>query len=289
MPTPRSPDSDKRSAERKEAERLYIESKGNMKLVEIAEKMKLPANKIRKWKSLDGWEAKLHPVTEKKSKKKPVERSTSEKGSVPRKRGAPKGNQNSKGVSKGKGNPKPTNTTPPDRTKHGGYRPVFMDALDDDEQELVEYVPDDEEELLIEQIKLFSIRERRILQAINKYREQNGDVAVANVTRFEEKRAFKNKEEEADYEKRIEDKVASGDRLPGKAFSIQTHTSNKDMVIARLEQELSTVQSKKTKAIETLSKVRIEKIKMDREVAGNDVVDDWIAGVLGEDGADEQK
>lgn len=164
-----------------------------------------------------------------------------------------------------------------------------MDALDDDEQELVEYVPDDEEELLIEQIKLFSIRERRILQAINKYREQNGDVAVANVTRFEEKRAFKNKEEEADYEKRIEDKVASGDRLPGKAFSIQTHTSNKDMVITRLEQELSTVQSKKTKAIETLSKVRIEKIKMDREVAGNDVVDDWIAGVLGEDGADEQE
>lgn len=289
MPTPRSPDSDRRSTERKEAERLYIESKGNMKLVEIAEKMKLPANKIRKWKSLDGWEAKLHPTTEKKSKKKPVERSTSEKGSVPRKRGAPKGNQNSKGVSKGKGNPKPTNTTPPDRTKHGGYRPVFMDALDDDEQKLVEYVPDDEEELLIEQIKLFSIRERRILQAINKYREQNGDVAVANVTRFEEKRAFKNKEEEADYEKRIEDKVASGDRLPGKAFSIQTHTSNKDMVIARLEQELSTVQSKKTKAIETLSKVRIEKIKMDREVAGNDVVDDWIAGVLGEDGTDEQK
>ena len=289
MPTPRSPDSDKRSTERKEAERLYLESKGNMKLVEIAEKMKLPANKIRKWKSLDGWEAKLHPVTEKKSKKKPVERSTSEKGSVPRKRGAPKWNQNSKGASKGKGNPKPTNTTPPVLTKHGGYRPVFMDALDEDEQELVEYVPDDEEELLIEQIKLFSIRERRILQAINKYREQNGDVAVADVTRFEEKRTFKNKEEEADYEKRIEAKVSSGDRLPGKSFNIQTHTSNKDMVIARLEQELSTVQSKKTKAIETLSRVRIEKLKMDREFAGNDVVDDWIAGVLGEDGADEQK
>lgn len=287
MPTPRSPDSDKRSAERKEAERLYLESKGNMKLVEIAEKMNLPANKIRKWKSLDGWEAKLHPVTEKKSKKKPVERSTSDKGSVPHKRGAPKGNQNSKGASKGKGNPRPTNTTPPDRTKHGGYRPVFMDALDEDEQELVEYVPDDEEELLIEQIKLFSIRERRILQAINKYRGQNGDVAVADVTRFEEKRTFSDKEEEADYEKRIKAKVASGDRLPGKSFSIQTHTSNKDLIVARLEQELSSVQNKKTKAIETLSKIRIERMKMENEKAGSEAVDDWIDAVLG-GAADEE-
>ncbi|MCM1124515.1 MAG: phage terminase small subunit [Eubacterium sp.] len=284
MPTPRSPATDRRSSERKEAERLYLESKGSMKLVEIAEKLRLPDNKIRKWKSLDGWEAKLRPTTGKNSKKKQVERSTSEKGSVPPKRGAPKGNRNAVG---NKGNQNPNR--PPDQTKHGGYKPVFMDALDEDEQALVGGVPEDEEMLLIEQIQLFSIRERRILQAINKYREQNGDVAVADVTRFEEKRTFKNKEEEADYEKRIEAKVSSGDRLPGKSFNIQTHTSNKDMIIARLEQELSTVQSKKTKAIETLSKIRIEKIKMDREVAGNDVVDDWIAGVLGEGGADEQE
>lgn len=162
-----------------------------------------------------------------------------------------------------------------------------MDALDEDEQELVEYVPDDEEELLIEQIKLFSIRERRILQAINKYRGQNGDVAVADVTRFEEKRTFSDKEEEADYEKRIKAKVASGDRLPGKSFSIQTHTSNKDLIVARLEQELSSVQNKKTKAIEALSKIRIERMKMENEKAGSEAVDDWIDAVLG-GAADEE-
>lgn len=283
MPTPRSPDSDKRSAERKEAERLYIESKGNMKLIEIAEKMRLPANKIRKWKSLDGWEAKLHPVTDKKSKKKPVERSTSEKGSVPRKRGAPKWNQNSKGVSKGKGNPKPTNTTPPDRTKHGAYRPVFMDALDEDEQELLDTIPEDTEQQMMEQIQLFSFRERRILKAINKYREQTGEVAVADVTRYEDKRAFKNKDEEAEYDRRQNAKVAKGDILPGKNYSIQTHTTNKDMIIARLEQELSTVQRAKTKAIEALYKYRLEKAKIESEGAGTDVVDDWIAAVMGED------
>lgn len=281
MPTPRSPDSDRRSTERKEAERLYLESKGNMKLVEIAEKMKLPDNKIRKWKSLDGWEAKLHPVAEKKSKKKPVERSTSEKGSVPHKRGAPKGNQNAKG---GAGNPSPKQRISPDAAvKHGGYTPVFMDALDEDEQGLVGIVPEDEEQLLIEQIQLFSIRERRILKAINKYREQNGDVAVADVTKFEEKRSFKDKEEEEDYDRRQKKKVNKGSILPGKSYSIQTHTTNKDMVIARLEQELSTVQGKKTKAIEALAKLRMEKTKIESENAGNAAVDDWIAAVLGEE------
>ena len=152
-----------------------------------------------------------------------------------------------------------------------------------DEQELVATVPKDTELQLMEQIQLFSIRERRILKAINKYREQKGDVAVADVTRFEDKRIFKNKEEEAEYDRCQKIKVDKGDILPGKSYSIQTHTSNKDMVIARLEQELSTVQSKKTKAIEALSKYRLEKAKLESESAGNDAVDDWIAAVLEED------
>ena len=137
--------------------------------------------------------------------------------------------------------------------------------------------------MLLEQIQLFSIRERRILKAINKYREQKGDVAVADVTRFENKRFFDDKEEEIEYNRRQKKKVEDGEILPGMPYSIQTHTSNKDMIIARLEQELSTVQSKKTKAIEALSKYRMEKAKMESESAGNEAVDDWIAAVLGED------
>ena len=194
--------------------------------------------------------------------------------------GQPK-NQNAKG---GSGNPNPKQKISPDAAvKHGGYVPVFMDALDEDEQELVATIPEDTELQLMEQIQLFSIRERRILKAINKYREQNGDVSVADVTRFEDKRAFKDKEEEAEYDRRQRKKVENEEILPGKSYSIQTHTTNKDMIIARLEQELSTVQSKKTKAIETLSKFRLEKAKIENENAGNEVVDDWIAAVLGEE------
>ena len=53
--------------------------------------------------------------------------------------------------------------------------------------------------------------------------------------------------------------------------------------IMTLEAELTKVQRAKTKAIEALSKLRLETEKMKGENAGNDVVDDWIAAVIGEE------
>lgn len=109
-----------------------------------------------------------------------------------------------------------------------------------------------------------------------------------DVNRSESKRSFKDKDEEAEYDRRQKEKVDNGDILPGKSYNISTHTANKDMIIARLEQELSTVQSKKTKAIEALSKYRLEKMKLESESAGNDAVDDWIAAVLGEEVSEDE-
>lgn len=280
MPTPRSPDVDKRSEERKRAEQMYLDSKGSLKLVEIAEKLGLPDNKVRKWKSLDGWEAKLHPNNTEKSKKKPVERSTKGKGSVPPKRGAPKGNQNAKG---GRGNPHPK---PP--IKHGGYSSVYWDTLSDEEKQLIDELSDDTEILLMEQIKLFSVRERRLMQAINKYRNSAEPVALSFTQRGERKRTFDGTEEQKkadkeEYDRRIAESIKKEERMPGREYSTFTQTENKDNIIARLESELSNAQAKKTKAIEALSKYRMEKARLDRENAGNDAVDDWIAAVLGED------
>lgn len=274
MPTPRSPDVDKRSDERKRAEQLYLESKGSLKLVEIAEKLGLPDNKIRKWKSLDGWEAKLHPIAAEKSKKKPVERSTKSKGSVPLRRGAPKGNKNAVG---GRGNPY---AVPPDATKHGGYRAVFLDALDEDEQELIDSIPQNEEQLLIEQIQLFSIRERRILQAINKYRNSKEPVAINSTFRSERKRTFESDEDREEYNRRIQEKVDNGERLPGNEYLTQTTTDNKDNIIARLESELSNVQAKKTKAIEALAKLHLEERKLAGDTTANDMVRTWAEKVM---------
>ncbi len=257
-----------------EAEKLFNDG---MAMVEIAKKLGVSDGTVRSWKNRYGWGDKSKKNKRNVAKKDGKKSATLQK----KKRGGQPKNQNAKG---GSGNPNPKQRISPDAAvKHGGYVPVFMDALDEDEQELVATIPEDTELQLMEQIQLFSIRERRILKAINKYREQNGDVSVADVTRFEDKRAFKDKEEEAEYDRRQRKKVENEEILPGKSYSIQTHTTNKDMIIARLEQELSTVQSKKTKAIEALSKYRMEKAKIDSESAGNDAVDDWIAAVLGEE------
>ena len=274
MPTPRGPDTDKRSEERKQAERLYLESKGNIKLVEIAEKLGLPDNKVRKWKSLDKWEGKLHPTKAEKSKKKPVERSTKEKGSVPPKKkvGAPKGNTNAKGHK----NPVP----PPDTTKHGGYSAVYWDVLDEEELGLIEEIPKNEEDLLIEQIQLFSVRERRIMQAINKYRNMDGPVAIAFTQRSERKRSFDTPEDEKEYNRRVQEKIDKDERMPGREYGTFTQTDNKDNIIARLESELSNVQSKKTKAIEALSRIHLEKAKLEGDNKGNDIVKSWADKVL---------
>lgn len=259
-----------------QAEKLFNDG---MAMVEIAKKLEVSDGTVRSWKNRYGWGKASKKNKCNVAKKNEKKNATLQK----KKRGGQPKNQNAKG---GSGNPNPN--PPPDRTKHGGYVPVFMDALDSDEQELLGSIPEDTELQLMEQIQLFSIRERRILKAINKYREQKGEVAVMDVNRSESKRSFKDQEEEAEYDKRQKEKVDNKEILPGKSYNIATHTANKDMIIARLEQELSTVQSKKTKAIEALSKYRIEKARLESESAGNDAVDDWIAAVLGEEVSEDE-
>lgn len=207
-----------------QAEKLFNDG---MAMVDIAKKLEVSDGTVRSWKNRYGWGKPSKKNNCSVAKKDSKKNATMQK----KKRGAQPGNQNAKG---GRGNPHPN--PPPDRTKHGGYTPVFMDTLDDDEKELLDIIPEDTELQLMEQIQLFSIRERRILRAINKYREQ-GDVVT---------------------------------------------------IVARLEQELSTVQSKKTRAIEALSKYRIEKARLESESAGNDAVDDWIAAVLGEEVSEDE-
>jgi Uncharacterized conserved protein len=249
-----------------EAEKMFH---NGIAMVEIARKLGVSDGTVRSWKNRHDWGDKSKKPNATLRKKTGEKSATLQK----RKRGGQPGNQNSKGASKGKGNPRPV--SPPDMTRHGGYAPVFKDALDEEEQELLDAVPEDEELLLMEQIQLFSIRERRILKAINQCRGQKGNVVVSSVARMEQKRSFKNEEEEAEYDRRQKKKVDNGDILPGKSYGIQTNTTNKDLIIARLEQELSTVQGKKTKAIEALTKYRLEKAKMNSESSGNDVVKAW--------------
>lgn len=250
-----------RSPDSIEAEKLY---QSGMKLVEIAEKLNVPAGTVRRWKSTQKWG---NPGKTKS------ERSDKKKANV-RKPGAPKGNKNAEGAGAPEGNH--------NALKHGGYSAVYWDVLTEEEKEMIGGAPTNEEALLIEQIQLFAVRERRLMQAINKYSAAKGGQYVSGVANFEDRRKFKTPDEEESYKKAVEKKVKKGERLPGERQSIQTSTGATIDLVARLERELTSVQSKKTKAIDSLIRLRLENRKLNDAEKGNELVDDWIASIMGE-------
>lgn len=249
---------------------MYKEGKS---LTDIAKKLGIAEGTVRSWKSRYKWEDKRNVAKNKKCNVAKKDKAETQR--CKKKRGAPKGNQNSKGHSAGKGNPHPI---PP--LKHGGYSNVYWDTLSGEEKELIDTMPQDEETMLIDQIKVFTVRERRIMMAINKYRDSQEPVAISNVYRSEQKRMFDTDEDKRLYDERQRMKIAADKKLPGHAYQIQTATENKDNIIARLESELSNVQAKKTRAIEALVKLNLEKEKIAGESRSNEVVKAWAQQVI---------
>ncbi len=263
-----------RSPDSVEAERLFHEG---MPLVDIAKKLKVPAGTVRRWKSTQKWAE----TPSEDDKKKQSERSET-KASV-RKRGAPLGNQNSKGhkPSSPKGNK--------NAFKHGGYSPVYWDTLDDDEKNLIEEMESDPEIVLIEQIQLYSIRERRLMNLINKYRNMVSadgkeiQVYMQMSNRSERKRVFdgtpeEQKAQKEEYDEIVKQEIEDGKRKPGRDVQLFTQTENKDVIIARLEDQLTRCSSAKSKAIAELIKLQTEKQRMAGGGA-NDLVRAFIEGL----------
>ncbi len=281
MPRARSPTS-------KKAETLY--HKG-MSLVDIAEKLDVPPGTVRRWKSTQKWDDSS-PKTKtersdsqkpkKRTREKKSERSEKEEGKPKRKGGGQPGNVNACGPHKGDHR---------NALKHGGYSQTYWDSLDEDEQAFIEERQEDEEQMLLDQITLYSIRERRIMKAINKYRklenkkESGPGQYVSSIVTHENKRKFKDNDEKAEYEKRIAIKVKTGDRLPGDQYSVQTMTTATIDQIARLEKELTTVQRSKNSAIDSLIRLRLERQKLQGDTRGNDLVRAWASAVMKKRGA----
>lgn len=248
-------------------EQVLKEYKSGVGPKALAEKTGVSINTIKSWIKRD--KAKEFKCVSKKEKGAPPKnKSAPPKNKV----GAPYGNKNAAGHGAPKGN---TNAL-----KHGGHSSIYWDMLDEEEQAMIEDAQQDEEEMLLRQIMLFDIRERRLMKAINQYREMKGGVYVYGVIRQETKRAFKDDKEADEYANRIQEKVESKERLPGEAYSLQTTTSSSVDLVARLERELTSVQSKKTKAIDSLAKLRLEKQKLEGESKGNELVHGWVEKVL---------
>lgn len=124
-----------------QAKKMYLKGQ---KLVEIASQLNLPEGTVRRWKCTHKWDSER---SDKKS-----ERSERKKGGQPGNKNAtgPPGNKNA--------------------IKTGEFETLFFDALNPDEKRLIELVQPDKEQLLLQEIRLLTVRERRMLQRIETLR-----------------------------------------------------------------------------------------------------------------------
>ena len=147
---------------------------------------------------------------------------------------------------------------------------------------MIESMGDSEEEHLLMQLQMFSIRERRLMQRIKHYREleaKNHGLSVKAASKT------KKVEDVTDFDG---ESVGAGKYKKVTETSV-THTEAVMSSIMALEAELTKVQRAKTKTIEALAKIRMENEKLEQETAGSDAVDDWISAVIGDDGAYEKE
>lgn len=252
-----------RDPNRNKAFQIYMDAGGKIDLVEIASQLNISAGTVRGWKSKDKWEKQLNGTLQTKV----TERSKRSKGGQP-------GNQNAKGSKGGSGGAPQRNKN---AEKHGAHSKVYWDTLDEDELDLISSMDSAEEQQLIMQLQMFSVRERRLMRNIKKYREletENHGLSVKAVSKT----------------KKVEDLTdLDGESVGSGKYKKVTETSvtNTEAVmnsIMALEAELTKVQRAKTKAIEAMAKLHLEKQKLEGDTATNDIVKSWVEKVTKERG-----
>ncbi|MDO5397176.1 MAG: hypothetical protein Q4G33_04530 [bacterium] len=225
-------------------DKAYKDYQKGMKYKDIAEKYGVSLSAVKSWASRY-WKAATKEGKAATSNKK----KSQQKG-----RGAPKGNKNAVGNSGGA----PIHNK--NALKHGGYTAVYYDTLDDEELAMINDMPHDEEEQLVMQIELYSVRERRLLKAIKKYSTAKGDVIIDSITTTEEKKKFRSDEDKAKYEELRQAKIDEEKISYLYDRSTQaTVVENNYKVILALETELSRIQRNKTSCIEALLRLRKSK------------------------------
>lgn len=121
---------------------IFLEMGGEIKNEEIAKRVGVTANQIRRWKYTDKWKERLA------EKKKP-------------KKGGQPGNQNAKGHGAKRGNE--------NALKHGAYKTVDLKSLPEDERERIESITLDTEKNLLRELKMLLAKEsdlRRRLEVL---------------------------------------------------------------------------------------------------------------------------
>ena len=244
-------------------DRVYTLYKKVMKYKEIAEKIGVPLNTVKSWATRYWKDGKV--ATKAKPATKP------EVATSPRKAGAPKGNVNAVG---NKGGAPFGNTN---AMKHGGYSTIWASSLTEAEREALEELENaDEETILVEEIRLLTIREARIMKRIKELteKEKKSPMMAASISTSQDRRDFKRLDGDKDredqdkelYIERQDEKIQAGKILPGNLTHVSTISESTYQVIHRLEVLLTDVQRQKTKAASMLANLRLNQKRLEFEM-----------------------
>lgn len=152
-----------RSPERDEARRIWLDSGGTMTAPQVAEKVGVKPERVRKWKALDGWQAALEAQKPK------------------RKRGGQPGNKNAAGAGAPVGNK--------NAETHGAYSTVRLCDLPPEQREYIEGITLDTEANMLSELQTLIAKEADLQNKISAL--ERGDPAALYVDRVVEMRAPK--------------------------------------------------------------------------------------------------
>ena len=202
-------------------ERAYDDYQNGMKYADIAKKYDVSISAV-----------KMRASREWKNKK--VTKSQQKSQSPPRGKGGQQGNENT--------------------VKHGVYKKVSWDVLEDDEErELIEQIDYTPEEILKNRYKNLLLRERRLQKKSLEYKEKsknNQKLILGSVTKIK----------------------GTNGRIKNKTITIAEAEFN---VLKIYETELTKIQTQQIKLA-----VELKKMITEVKSADNEVVDDWVTAVL---------
>ena len=213
-----------------QAKEMFLAGK---KLIEIAEALGVPEGTVRSWKNRYGWNCNINATLQSKQ--------LQSKRNVAKKRGGQPGNKNAVGHG-GTGPPGNKNAV-----TTGEFETLLFDCLDPEERRLADAVPADKGQLLLQEIRLLTVREHRMLRRIEDLRRteeyyDSGELA-AGMTMVSRKSGIE-KGHETDLKE-----------FQGKLGQIQA-----------IEDALTRVQGRKQRAIEALHKFGFDDARLEIEL-----------------------
>ena len=210
-----------------QAKEMFLAGK---KLIEISEALGVPEGTVRSWKNRYGWND-CNKIATLQSKR-----------NVAKKRGGQPGNKNAVGHG-GTGPPGNKNAV-----TTGEFETLLFDCLEPEERSLADAVPADKEQLLLQEIRLLTVREYRMLRRIEDLRKtenyyDSGELADG-MTMVSRKSGIE------------KGNITDLKEFQGKLGQIQS-----------IEDALTRVQGRKQRAIEALHKFGFDDARLEIELA----------------------